>query len=104
MTLPNILLALGALAAINYGLFYCNAAPSIRRVTLKTAATALLTFFAIASGAPWLLIAALAFSTLGDMLLGMGEETYLLPGMGAFALAHAAYVALFFPLAAGMPE
>lgn len=104
MTLPTILLSLASLAAINYGLFYGNAAPSTRRVTIKTASTALLTAFAIASGAPWLLVAALAFSTLGDLFLGMGEKTYLLPGMGAFALAHAAYVALFLPLAAGMPH
>ena len=67
---------------------------------LKTTATALLTVWAFTADAPLTIVLALAFSTLGDALLGASEEKFLLPGMGAFFLAHAAYVPLFWDHAA----
>lgn len=89
-----ILLASG-LSALIYGAFFCNASPSLARVILKTAATALLTLWAYQAGAPLPIIIALGFSTLGDALLGASEEKFLLPGMAAFFIAHAAYIPLF---------
>lgn len=84
-----------ALSSLIYGLFFCNSAPSTARVLVKVGATALLTGWAYAAGAPVLIVVALAFSTMGDGFLGAGEDKYLLPGMAAFFIAHAAYVPLF---------
>jgi uncharacterized membrane protein YhhN len=89
-----ILLA-SALSALIYGLFFCNSAPSAARVILKVGATALLAVWAYTMGAPLLIVVALAFSTLGDGFLGASEERFLLPGMAAFFVAHAAYIPLF---------
>lgn len=94
------LLVASALCALIYGALFCNAAPSTARVLFKVAATALLTLWAFMAGAPLLIIAALAFSTLGDGFLGASEERFLLPGMAAFFIAHAAYIPLFWEHAA----
>lgn len=88
-------LGVSAVCALIYGAFFCNSAPSIARVVLKVAATALLTVWAYSAGAPVLIVIALAFSTLGDGFLGASEEKFLLPGMAAFFIAHAAYIPLF---------
>lgn len=88
------------MCALLYGVFFSNSAPSLPRVVVKTAATALLTLWAYYSGAPLLIVLALAFSTLGDGFLGASEEKYLLPGMAAFFIAHAAYVPIFWEHAA----
>lgn len=88
------------MCALLYGVFFSNSAPSLPRVVVKTAATALLTLWAYYSGAPLLIVMALAFSTLGDGFLGASEEKYLLPGMAAFFIAHAAYVPIFWEHAA----
>lgn len=96
----HYLLLASAGSALLYGVLFSNSAPSLPRVTVKTAATALLTLWAYYSGAPLLIVTALAFSTLGDGLLGASEEKYLLPGMAAFFIAHAAYVPIFWDHAA----
>lgn len=89
------ILAASANCALLYGVFYCHTAPSISRVVLKVGATALLTLWAYWSGAPLLIVLALGLSTLGDGFLGASEERFLLPGMAAFFIAHAAYIPLF---------
>jgi len=89
------LLLASAVCALLYGVFFSNSSPSLPRVVVKTAATALLTVWAYYSGAPLLIVMALAFSTLGDGFLGASEEKYLLPGMAAFFIAHAAYIPIF---------
>lgn len=89
------LLLASAVSALLYGVFFSNSTPSLPRVVVKTAATALLTLWAYYSGAPLLIVTALAFSTLGDGFLGASEEKYLLPGMAAFFIAHAAYIPIF---------
>lgn len=89
------ILVVSVLSALLYGVFFSNSSPSIARVVLKTAATALLTLWAYTAGAPLPIVIALAFSTVGDALLGASEEKFLLPGMAAFFVAHAAYVPLF---------
>lgn len=90
-----IILAVSALSAVIYGIAFSHARPSLARVILKTAATALLTLWAFTADAPLAIVIALTFSTLGDALLGASEEKFLLPGMAAFFVAHAAYVPLF---------
>ena len=94
------LLLASTFSALLYGVFFSNSAPSLTRISVKTAATALLTLWAYYSGAPLLIVIALAFSTLGDGLLGASEERYLLPGMAAFFIAHAAYIPVFWEHAA----
>jgi len=94
------LLLVSAISALLYGVFFSNSAPNLQRVVLKTAATTLLTLWAYSAGAPLPIVIALAFSTLGDGLLGASEEKYLLPGMAAFFIAHAAYIPLFWTHAA----
>lgn len=91
----SYLLLASAISALLYGVFFSNSAPSLPRVAMKTAATALLTLWAYSAGAPLPIIIALALSTLGDALLGASEEKYLLPGMAAFFVAHAAYIPIF---------
>lgn len=93
----------GSLAcAAVYGILFCNRSGSLPRVLIKTAATGLLTLWAYLAGGPVLLVTALAFSTLGDALLGADEERYLLPGMGAFFIAHAAYIWAFWDIGTGV--
>ncbi len=94
------ILVASAFSALLYGAFFCNAAPSTARVLLKIAATALLTLWAYLAGAPLPIVIALGFSTLGDGFLGASEERFLLPGMAAFFVAHAAYIPLFWEHAA----
>ena len=89
------ILVASAISALLYGAFFCNSAPSTARVLLKVGATALLTLWAYLAGAPLPIVIALGFSTLGDGFLGASEEKYLLPGMAAFFVAHAAYIPLF---------
>lgn len=56
---------------------------------------------AFAAGGPWLLWGALIASAVGDLFLAGKPERWLLPGMGAFFLAHVFYVALFWQLGEG---
>jgi len=56
---------------------------------------------AFAAGGPWLLWAALAASAVGDLFLAGKPDRWLLPGMGAFFLAHVFYVILFWQLGEG---
>ena len=96
----SYLLIASAVSALLYGAFFSTSVPGPSRVALKTAATALLTLWADSAGAPLPIVIALAFSTLGDGLLGASEEKFLLPGMAAFFVAHAAYIPLFWDHAA----
>ncbi len=90
-------LALGAL----YGIAFCYREKGVAGLLVKTGSTALLALYAFYEGGPILLVAALAFSALGDAFLAGKAERWLLPGMGAFFLAHALYVALFWQLGEG---
>ncbi|MCU0733034.1 MAG: lysoplasmalogenase [Hyphomonas sp.] len=56
---------------------------------------------AYAAGGPWMLWAALIASAVGDLFLAGKPERWLLPGMGAFFLAHVFYVVLFWQLGEG---
>lgn len=61
----------------------------------------ILALIAFAGGGAWLLWAALAASAVGDLFLAGKPERWLLPGMGAFFLAHVFYVILFWQLGEG---
>jgi uncharacterized membrane protein YhhN len=88
----TLLLSIGA--AILY-LFVIDATPSLRRTAIKTLAVALLAVLAFSQGAPWLLVLALAFSSVADAFLSREGDTAFLGGLSSFLAAHIAYIALF---------
>ena len=71
------------------------------RAVLKVSGVAILALIAFASGAMWLLWAALAASAVGDAFLAGKPERWLLPGMAAFLLTHVFYVIVFWQLGEG---
>ncbi len=90
-------------AACGFGLAYlafCYRDGSIFRTLIKTASVALLAVFAFLEGGPWLLVAGLGLSSLGDAFLAGKNERWLKPGMAAFFLAHVAYAILFWTIGA----
>lgn len=88
-------LGLAGLLAIAYGFTLSRAPPSPAKLFLKISGMIILTGVAAWQGGPWLLVAGLAFSTLGDAFLAGRPERWLLPGMAAFFTAHVFYVLLF---------
>jgi uncharacterized membrane protein YhhN len=76
-------------------LFLTARAESWLRSVTKTAAVALLALAALVLGLPALLVLALAACALGDLLLSRDGETAFMGGVGAFALGHLFYIALF---------
>lgn len=95
--------ALGAasLLALVYGLAFSHRPAGFAKLVVKVSAMAVLTAVAAFEGAPSLLVAGLAASTLGDVFLAGKPQRWLLPGMAAFFLAHVVYVALFWQLSEG---
>lgn len=88
-------------AAAAYFLFYVGRPVSLNRTVIKTLAVAALVALAVIMDGPWLLIAALALSALGDLFISRDGEAAFLAGLGSFLLAHVAYVALFWGVAGG---
>jgi len=88
-------LGLAGVLALLYGLLLSRAPPSLAKLLLKTSGMLVMTGVAAAAGAPWLLVAGLAASTLGDAFLAGRPERWLIPGVAAFFTAHVFYVALF---------
>ena len=88
-------------AAAAYLLFYVRRPPSLNRTVIKTLAIAALAALAVIMDGPWLLVAALALSALGDLFISRDGEAAFLAGLGSFLCAHIAYVALFWGVAGG---
>lgn len=88
-------------SAAVYLLFYVGKPPSLNRTVIKTLAIAALAALAVIMNGPWLLIAALALSALGDLFISRDGEAAFLAGLGSFLLAHVAYVALFLHVVGG---
>jgi uncharacterized membrane protein YhhN len=82
-------------AALAYGFVYSFRDGGAARTLLKVSGVVILAGIAWAAGSPWLLWAALIASAVGDAFLAGKPERWLLPGMGAFFLAHVFYVVLF---------
>jgi uncharacterized membrane protein YhhN len=70
--------------------------PSVWRMTVKTASTALLSAVAAMRGGPPLLVGALALGSLGDAFLAWDDETSFICGLASFLTAHLLYIAVFF--------
>jgi uncharacterized membrane protein YhhN len=94
MTEVAFLLASAGLGLV-YLFFMTCSAPSLMRSAVKTGSIAAL---AVAALPVPPLALALALSALGDLALSRQGEKAFLAGVGAFALAHLAYLALFLSL------
>lgn len=81
-----------------YWAVWCYREKGPAGLLVKTGSVALLAIWAFLMGGPLLLVAALALSAVGDGFLAGKAERWLLPGMAAFFLAHAAYVPLFWQM------
>lgn len=90
----TVILALAGLCALAY-LPLTDKGQGAWRSVIKTVPLTLFALAAWLAGAPWLLVAGLALSALGDLALSREGEGAFLTGLCAFALAHVCYVALF---------
>lgn len=84
-----------------YWVWWCYRSKGLIGLLVKAGSVAVLALWAGMMGAPTLLVAALGLSAVGDAFLAGKAERWLLPGMAAFFLAHAAYVPLFWHLGEG---
>lgn len=92
-----------ALLAAAYYLLRPADASGWRWAILKTIPVAFMAIVARDLGGPVWLAAALGLSALGDLLLAFKGEKAFLGGLGAFLLAHLAYIALFIGAAGDGP-
>ncbi|MBO9401235.1 lysoplasmalogenase [Shimia sp. R9_3] len=93
-----ILLAVGVLAALIYGAFYCYRPQSLAKSIVKT--IPLLAWagaVAISFGAGTIVVA-LVLSAIGDLVLSRDGERPFLWGLAAFGLVHVAYTVHFWML------
>ena len=82
--------------AVCYGTTRHFVDPNNLRPAAKVMSIWALALWALLNGGPWLLVAALLLSSIGDGFLALKDtDKWLLPGMGAFFAAHVAYLFLF---------
>lgn len=84
-----------ALCAAMLYFFHGAQGDGVKWAAIKTVPLALFTYIAVLTGSPWLLVAGLVLSAVGDWSLAFAGEKPFLAGLGAFFLAHVAYIALF---------
>lgn len=92
--MSGVLIWLGGASAVAYWPMAGRDVSALRSV-FKTLAVAALALAAIISGAPWLLMAALALGSLGDFCLSRDGEAAFLTGLISFAAAHLAVAGFF---------
>jgi uncharacterized membrane protein YhhN len=90
------LVALSALAALAYGLFFLQRPPSALRVTVKTVFAAALAAALLNIGVHPLLFIALCASAAGDFFLGFDKKWLLPLGILSFLAAQLCYLVIFF--------
>lgn len=92
----GLLLIISALCfASAYFILFCGKPTSWPRSVVKTLSIALLALAAVVMGGPTLLVIGLLLSAIGDYCLSRDGENIFIIGVGAFAAAHVAYIALF---------
>ena len=84
-----------ALAAAALYLVHGAQGDGYKRAAIKTVPLALFALIAFVTSSPWLLVAGLTLSAFGDWSLAFPGEMPFLAGLGAFFLAHIAYIAVF---------
>jgi uncharacterized membrane protein YhhN len=97
----NATLLFSLVAAVIYA-FTIDMSPKLARSAVKTLAVAMLAVLASLQGGPWLLVAALAFSAIGDAFLSRDGEKAFLGGLASFLVAHGLYIALFLRFGGGI--
>lgn len=100
-SLANGTLILSIIAALLYLPKQADA-PSWRRTVIKAGSIVLLAMLAYLENGPFLLIAGLALSALGDAFLAQKSEKAFLAGLGSFLSGHIAYVILFALIGSGL--
>ncbi len=90
-----ILAAVALCAAAVYFCGFCYRVPSVWKTVTKVAAILPLLAFEAMQGGLGLLLLALLLCLAGDFFLSLEGDTPFLAGVGAFALGHVAYIALF---------
>lgn len=93
--LQGVLLVTSLASALIYLVRFLHASPTTARSVFKTVPVAALAVATLAFDGPILLALALALSALGDLALSRDGDNPFRLGLGAFLLAHLAYVALF---------
>ena len=95
MTPDRLALLAACLSALIYGVFFITRPPSLARTAFKTLPLLMLALFAFLMSAPWLLVAGLALSAVGDAAISRDGEPAFVAGLAVFLLAHVAYVVWF---------
>lgn len=86
--------AFAVVAVVHLGLNVAGATPWDSAT--KCLLAPLLAAWVLSVGGPRILVVALAFCVLGDLFLELSpSDTWFLPGMGAFAVAHVCFVSYF---------
>ncbi|PIB24496.1 hypothetical protein BFP76_04645 [Amylibacter kogurei] len=91
----TILIGLSALLAVIQLLFFCYRENSFGKTLTKTSSILLLFVFAVLTKSPILFIIGLGLCAAGDYLLSRDGDKNFMLGVGAFALGHLFYAALF---------
>lgn len=89
------LAALGIVAAVAYGTYFLSRPSSFVRALVKTVFMAAFAAALISAGAPFPLVAAAAFSAIGDFFLAFDKKWVLPLGIVSFLLAQLLYVVMF---------
>jgi uncharacterized membrane protein YhhN len=87
-----------AALALAYGAVWTLRPVSLARSSIKTGSTALLALAGLWAGLPGMALA-LALGAVGDWFLSRPRETGFLSGLSAFALGHAVYLWVLWPMA-----
>lgn len=95
MSVESTLGGVSAVASAVYGLWLTRRPVSAWRTLAKTLPVGALAVLAYVAGAPVALTTALVLSAIGDACLAGDAERWLPAGLGAFLLAHVAYIWLF---------
>ncbi len=95
-------LAISVIAALAYGLVLQFRPSGVFRTLVKCLAVGALAVWSWMAGAPPLLTAGLALSTVGDAFLAGDPKRWLPPGLVSFLSAHMLYVVFFLEIG-GLP-
>ncbi|MES0098081.1 lysoplasmalogenase family protein [Mesorhizobium sp. M0019] len=97
----NATLLFSLAAAVIYA-FSLGMPPRLSRSAARTLAVAMLAVLVAQQGGPWLLVAALGVSAVGDAFLSRDGEKAFLGGTASFLAAHVLYVVLFLRAGSGL--
>ncbi|WP_376703008.1 lysoplasmalogenase family protein [Mesorhizobium sp. ISC25] len=97
----NATLVFSLAAAVIYA-FSLGMRPRLSQSAARTLAVAMLAVLVVQQGGPWLLVAALGVSAVGDAFLSRDGEKAFLGGTASFLAAHVLYVVLFLRAGGGL--